>query len=141
MTKELLFSSIYKKLRDAGYKDEEILEFIRHNLKTPPSKLPDVIRERERTENRQDQLHGRICFVASAAYGTPLSEEIKTLSRFRDTVLVEKAWGRNLVQMYYRLSPPLANYIYRRSTLRMLVRIILTPLVRVIRALSGELND
>jgi hypothetical protein len=69
------------------------------------------------------------CFVATAAFGSPLEKNVKTLRRFRDQVL-QKTWlGRLFVRSYYKLSPPFARWIaqssYRRSTARM----ILAPFV------------
>lgn len=69
------------------------------------------------------------CFIATAAHGTPFSENIYLLERFRDKVLSKNALGRNLIRVYNTLSPPVANYIHRRVVLRRIVRTLLVPLM------------
>jgi hypothetical protein len=62
------------------------------------------------------------CFIATAAYGSPLDPHLNTLRWFRDHVLLATDAGRELVQFYYRFSPPLADFIAARPTLRMITR-------------------
>lgn len=69
------------------------------------------------------------CFLATAAWGTPLATEIDSLRHFRDQILLDYALGRKFVSTYYRYSPPVAAIIARHDTLRTLVRFTLRPLV------------
>jgi len=69
------------------------------------------------------------CFIATAAYGSPLESHVKTLRDFRDSYLLSWKLGRKIVKIYYRYSPPVANFIAKHNTLKTAVRIGLLPLV------------
>jgi hypothetical protein len=69
------------------------------------------------------------CFIATAAYGTPMAEEIKILREFRDKYLMTNPVGKGLVEFYYRVSPPIAEFITKYPSLKPIVRIGLLPVV------------
>ncbi|MCJ7669274.1 MAG: hypothetical protein MUO61_02010 [Dehalococcoidia bacterium] len=70
-----------------------------------------------------------LCFIATAAYGTPMAEEIQILREFRDEYLLTNAVGRALVDVYYRVSPPIAEFITEHPSLKPIVRAGLLPAV------------
>jgi hypothetical protein len=79
------------------------------------------------------------CFIATAAYGTPTAEQIDVLREFRDVVLLESAAGSQFVALYYRLSPPIADFIARSALLRTLVReLLVDPVVWIVEA-TGDI--
>ena len=69
------------------------------------------------------------CFIATAAYGTPMAEEIGVLREFRDEYLLTNPVGATLVDFYYRVSPPIAQFITEHPSLKPLVRAALLPAV------------
>ena len=69
------------------------------------------------------------CFIATAAYGSPLHPKVALLRRFRDEFLLTNAVGRALVKVYYRLSPPLAGLIRESPRLKQAAVWALTPVV------------
>jgi hypothetical protein len=69
------------------------------------------------------------CFIATAAYGSPMAEEVKTLRKFRDAYLLTNPVGRSFVKLYYRYSPAAAAYIARHESLRVASRAVLSPVV------------
>jgi len=51
------------------------------------------------------------CFIATAAYGTALHEDIEVLRDFRYAYLTSNPAGRAFVKIYYDANPPLADVI------------------------------
>jgi len=69
------------------------------------------------------------CFIATAAYGTPMAGEIQVLREFRDGYLLTNPPGEAFVALYYRFSPPVARLIEDHPTLKPVVRAGLAPVV------------
>jgi hypothetical protein len=69
------------------------------------------------------------CFIATAAYGSPLHPYVEILRDFRDAYLMPNEIGRTLIGLYYKYSPFLSNFIVRHKVLKIAVRINLLPFV------------
>lgn len=69
------------------------------------------------------------CFIATAAYGTPIAAEIQSLREFRDEYLLTNPVGKAFVDFYYRISPPIAEFITEHPSLKPVVRAGLVPAV------------
>jgi hypothetical protein len=69
------------------------------------------------------------CFIATAAYGSYMAQEVVILRNFRDSVLLQTSGGRSLVKFYYEISPPLAHYIRSNKTLKTLTKLALMPVI------------
>lgn len=69
------------------------------------------------------------CFIATAAYGSPLAREVVLLQDFRDNCLSRHALGEKFIRGYYRLSPPLAAQISRHKVLKGMTRLLLLPVI------------
>jgi hypothetical protein len=72
---------------------------------------------------------GGPCFIATAAYGTPMAADVDTLRAFRDAYLLNNSLGTAFVDTYYRVSPFVADLIARSPFLMGLVRIALLPVI------------
>ncbi len=74
------------------------------------------------------QLGG--CFIATAAHG-PDDSSVNTLRNFRDEQLLSSSTGQSLVNAYYSISPPVAEFVDNNPSLKPLVRAGLLPAVAV----------
>jgi len=68
------------------------------------------------------------CFVATVAYGSPLSAELNVLRRFRDRCLPNQ-----IVHVYYQVGPYLAQFIKERRAIKHYVREALNIVVKACR--------
>lgn len=78
------------------------------------------------------------CFVATAAYGSPMASEVGALRRFRDRYLMSSELGHALVSAYYEVGPVLADAIRDDEDRRTAARSLLAPVVWMAEALVGE---
>jgi hypothetical protein len=69
------------------------------------------------------------CFIATAAYGSPLAPQVRLMREFRDRYLLAHRPGQAVVWLYSKLSPPLAGIIMQAEILRGIARLLLAPLI------------
>jgi len=69
------------------------------------------------------------CFIATAAFGSYHAPEVVLLQKFRDRILLASEPGKLFVQFYYRVSPPIADFISQDDVLRRATRLSLKPLI------------
>ena len=77
-------------------------------------------------------LKSSSCFIATAAFGTPLSREVQVLRAWRDKTLMQTVWGKAFVKTYYLFSPPAAKFIAARPLAMIAARSMLRPLIQSI---------
>jgi uncharacterized repeat protein (TIGR02543 family) len=80
-------------------------------------------------EKKKEEEKKKLCFIATAAYGSPLHPCVKTLRDFRDNYLIPYSLGRKIVDFYYRYSPAAANFISKNKARKIAARLILLPLI------------
>jgi|GEM_PF-5550482 len=70
-----------------------------------------------------------LCFIATAAYGSPVEPQVKVLRDFRDRFLLTNTAGETFVELYYTHSPPIADFISKHAGFRATMYVGLLPLV------------
>ncbi|MEO8552861.1 MAG: CFI-box-CTERM domain-containing protein [Kofleriaceae bacterium] len=75
------------------------------------------------------------CFVATAAYGSVMANDVELLRHFRDSFLQTTALGELGVEAYYTFGPAVAGVVGESDLLRALARDLLAPIVTRVRAL------
>jgi hypothetical protein len=78
-----------------------------------------------------------LCFIATAAYKSPLHPAVRLLRDFRDKRLLTNGLGRAFVSSYYKWSPATARIISRSALLRFVVRIFLLPIIGAAALILG----
>lgn len=73
------------------------------------------------------------CFIATAVYGTAFAPEIDVLRHWRDKNLKDKQIGKLFIKVYYAISPPIADFIKDKETIKKSVRIILKPIIAYLK--------
>jgi len=68
------------------------------------------------------------CFIATAAFGSPLEHHVQALRDFRDQYLLINSMGKAFVLFYYAFSPPIADFIAKNGALRAAIRVCLYPM-------------
>lgn len=104
----------------------------------------EKVRERwviDRLDIRKSPYGSARCFIATAAFGTPMEKEVLVLRQFRDRYLLTNLPGRVLVGIYYRVSPPIAKGIEHSPAARAIVRGLLRPVVQVCEAVVPNAGE
>ena len=100
------------------------------SLKPPP---PQAAAKPEEKKGPEKKGLKKLCFIATAAYGSPLAQEVVLLQDFRDRYLAPYALGEQFIQAYYRLSPPIARQISTNKALKLLAKALLFPVIFLIK--------
>jgi hypothetical protein len=74
------------------------------------------------------------CFIATAAYGSVMANDVEQLRRFRDLALSHSVLGQLAITTYYTFSPPVAGVVGESEVLRTTARTWLQPIVSAVRA-------
>lgn len=75
------------------------------------------------------------CFVATACFGSSDNDTVVTLRRYREVVLKISTVGRFSIYWYYKLSPPIANFVSNHRRIKTIVQCVL---VRIAKKLSTK---
>ncbi len=81
------------------------------------------------TVTTEDEGGSSGCFVATAAYGSPLADEVCWLRIFRDRYLATNKAGELFLKLYYSIGPQGADFIRDKRLLKAYVRRVLKPVV------------
>jgi hypothetical protein len=80
-------------------------------------------------EKKNPGASGGGCFIATASYGSPMDSRVTLLRAFRDRFLKIKSLGEGFLKLSYTYSPPVADVVAKRETLRELARCSPLPFV------------
>lgn len=72
------------------------------------------------------------CFIATAAFETPLAKEVQILRFYRDFYLKKHYLGKKFVFIYYQISPSIARLIERSPLARKITRQFIRLLIKCV---------
>lgn len=75
------------------------------------------------------------CFIATSTYSDPLHPQVLLLTRFRDEVLEKSFLGRSFIWIYYKVSPPIANFLDKNPHLKPTSRNLLDRVAKKVQIL------
>lgn len=87
------------------------------------------ITTKDKPPSKGDDGGGGGCFIATAAFGSPMAGQVEILRQFRDTYLLTNAAGKSFVAWYYRNGPVAAHWIEDKPVAKAAVRMALYPLI------------
>ncbi|NVB81285.1 MAG: fibronectin type III domain-containing protein [Kofleriaceae bacterium] len=76
------------------------------------------------------------CFVATAAYGSMMANDVEMLRHFRDSLMRRTVFGELAITTYYTFGPAVSGVVGESDLLRQAARALLHPLVEWVRTLS-----
>jgi hypothetical protein len=76
------------------------------------------------------------CFVATAAYGSRMANDVTMLRHVRDALLERSVLGQLFVTTYYTFGPAAAGMIGESDLLRASARAALAPVIEAVRGLA-----
>jgi len=83
------------------------------------------------------QVAGGSCLIATATYGSELSDQVQFLRNFRDGSIMKTSVGSNFMvafnAVYYSFSPTVAQFIREHHTVRNVAKFALYPLIGILR--------
>ena len=71
------------------------------------------------------------CFIATAAFGSPLARQVEILRQFRDRYLLTHHWGKKFVAWYNKNGPVAAKWIQDKPLAKAAVQTALYPLIGI----------
>lgn len=97
---------------------------------TPPAGTPTIQGQIDPNATPQPpQEKSSACFIATATYGSPMAKEVITLKVLRDEVLSQYNIGRKMIDIYYEISPPIAELIARSNLAKETSKVFLMPII------------
>jgi hypothetical protein len=114
-----------------GFNDNTIYYFVARAYDIYGNESENSVELSNGTITATDGGGGGGCFIATAAFGSKFEKHVQLLRRFRDLYLMPHSIGRVFVRVYYRYSPPIADFIAKYDSMRAVVRVSLLPVVGI----------
>jgi len=110
-------------------KIKEINEWLRKEGSNAPI-LDTIIKE---YDSKYLDPPAKSCFIATAAWSSPIAPEVALLREFRDSYLENSLLGKFLIKAYYCVSPSIAWVITKSKFFKAITRQFLKPVIYLVK--------
>ena len=93
------------------------------------AKNPAIVKQFLKMANKERAR----CFIATAAFESPVAPEVVALRIFRDSTLRVHPLGRAFITFYYKHSPTIARFLDKHDFLKPYIRAALRLLIKCVR--------
>lgn len=118
-----------------------ITDYVKSYADTLP--MVSLQSSQQSSQQSQQQATGK-CFIATASMGSELHPHVQSLREFRDDILLQSRYRKtfeNLLEKYYRFSPPIASAMNKNSFLKTFLKYTLVyPVVFGIKIILPVTN-
>lgn len=91
-----------------------------------------------------EEVSKKLCFIATAAYGTELAPPVQFLRKFRDDVLLKSRFNRfigKLLNVYYKFSPTIARAMILNKSFKFVMRYtVVWPVIAILGISAFTIN-
>ena len=92
------------------------------------------------TTDESQSKKGGACLIATATYGSELTQQVQQLREFRDNKLLNTELGKEFMNTfndaYYSFSPVIADYERENPVFKEIVKITITPMITSLSVLN-----
>ncbi len=138
---ELVIGTGFRCLTDIESGPDGFLYLITHGERTIYRILPvEALPEKENLEPEPKPSNGGGCLIATATYGSELAPQVQQLRELRDNQLLKTESGKffmiNFNNLYYLISPQIADFERENPVFREFVKAAITPLISSLSILN-----
>lgn len=92
--------------------------------------------------NKNANQNKKGCYIATVCYGDCNAPQVLAFKQYRDNFLMKRKFGQNIIKIYYKVSPYLANKLKKHIILNHMVRkLILDPIYNYYIIKKQKLNE
>jgi len=110
-------------------------------INEPVTLSDDGITQAEEVSNEKSTEEGGGCLIATAAYGSEMSQQVQQLRELRDNQLLKTESGSMFMgtfnDIYYSFSPTIADYEREHPMFKEAVKLAITPMISTLSLMEN----
>ena len=114
-------------------------------INEPVTLSDDRITQAEEVSNEKSTEEGGGCLIATATYGSEMSQQVQQLRELRDNQLLQTESGTGFMgtfnYIYYSFSPIIADYEREHPMFKEAVKIAITPMISTLSLMENANSE